>query len=491
MALDANIVGNNLDGGSNIKVALSNTPAYIGGIRNFSENDTGAITGTPYLLSPETSSDYRLRVGIDTVLFTDTFNSTIQNTNLWSYTFATMTMTLPGTGYLNVGTVQGTASGHGAFLKSYQHFPVIGTAPLSAEFTLGQFTNTISATEAFYFGLGIPSAAATIPTDGVWFKITSSGLYGEFIYNGGTPTTTGLLISLANLTLNSTDKYAIVIGETEIEFWKDDVLLTHATIPLTNGQPFQAGSLPCFIQKVYTGVTSNLNVFRVTDITISLMDLATNKPWAHQAAVMGQSCNIFQNGSNPSAIAPYTQAIGTVTTGSSPLLIAGTAGSNSAANATGLGGYGTVTASVAAATDIIACSFQNPVPSVTITGRNLIITGVSISAINLGAAVATTATTLLWSIGYGHTAVSMATLETASFVTATTHAPRRMQLGFMSAAIGAAIGATYDKEIIRKFDAPIVVRPGEFINTFYKVIVGTATASQVIGYNVLFDGYWE
>ena len=39
MALDAHIVGTNLDTDGNIKVALPLTPAKIGGVRLFSEND--------------------------------------------------------------------------------------------------------------------------------------------------------------------------------------------------------------------------------------------------------------------------------------------------------------------------------------------------------------------------------------------------------------------------------------------------------------------
>ena len=69
----------NVDAGFNLNVALSNTHAYIGGVRLHSENDSGEHTGTPYLKSPETSPDYRMRAGLDTVLFNDVFNATLQN----------------------------------------------------------------------------------------------------------------------------------------------------------------------------------------------------------------------------------------------------------------------------------------------------------------------------------------------------------------------------------------------------------------------------
>ena len=69
MALDAHLVGN---GGVAAEVTASrqlkailpdgSTPADVGAVRLFSENDPGAITGAPYLYSPETDKDFRLRV---------------------------------------------------------------------------------------------------------------------------------------------------------------------------------------------------------------------------------------------------------------------------------------------------------------------------------------------------------------------------------------------------------------------------------------------
>ena len=105
----------------------------------------------------------------------------------------------------------------------------------------------------------------------------------------------------------------------------------------------------------------------------------------------------------------------------------------------------------------------------------------------MGAAVATTPTTLAWSLAFGHTAVSLATAEAA-----TTKAPRRIALGFQSVAVGAAVGALYTPDSISQwFDSPIYVNPGEFIAVVVKQIVGTATASQSIWYLVTFDAYFE
>lgn len=477
----------NVDAGYNLQVALSNTPAYVGGVRMLSENDAGTITGTPYLKSPETSSDYRLRVGVDTILFTDTFNATTQNLNTWSYTAATLTCTQPG-GYLQFGTVQGTAAAHGAFMRTFQYFPLIGTAPLAVEFSGSSNTSNLVANEEFYAGLGLPSAGGTVPTDGCWFKMTSGGLFGEQRYNGGALTQVTLMNS--QITLATNTRFVMVVGEDKIEFWVNDVLYGEITIPTGTGQPFMQGSLPVFLQKICTGVVANTNVIRVTDLTVSLMDLATNKPWSHQAASQHLMGYVQQNGTAIGTTGATTQFVGTVTTGSTPVAT-NAAGSNTTANSTGLGGTGQMTASASSATDVIATSYLNPAGTVNLTGRNLIVCGVKISAINYGATVATTPTTLMWSIGFGQTAVSMATVTTASFGSGTTHAPNRLHIGFQSVAVGALAGTPYGPDILLKFTTPIVVRPGEYINTFLKQIIGTATASQTILYTVFFDAYWE
>jgi len=486
MALDTNIVGSNLDAGSNVKVALTNTPAYVGSVRMFSENDPGTVTGSPSLKSPETSQDYRLRVGMDTVLFSDTFNATAQNTNNWAYAFSALAASQPGAGTINFGTTQGTASGHGAFMRSFQHFPLMGTAPISCEITFGQFTAALVTNELFAVGMGLPSAAGTLPTDGVYYQLTTAGLIGVIAYNGVT-TQTGTLKAIGDLTVGSLFKAVIIIGELDVEFWLDDVLLGTLASPAANGQPFLTTNLPAFMQKFCTGAVSNTNTMRVSDITVSLLDIQYPRPAAVMAAVQGQMGHVGQNGGTMGT----TQAVGTITTGSTPLLPTSAAGSNTAANVTGLGGWGAINAAAGAATDFIATSFQNPTGGINQTPRNLIVHGIRISTINTGAAVATTPTTLLWSVAFGHTNVSLQTTETASFANNTTHAPRRVQVGFQSAAVGAAIGAKYSDDIFLSLTSPIVVRPGEFLATIMKIVVGTATASQTITFNVTFDSYFD
>jgi hypothetical protein len=482
----------NVDAAYNLQVALPNTHAYIGGVRIHSENDSGDHTGVPYLKSPETSPDYRARIGVDTVLFNDVFNATLQNTSLWSYTFNTLTAAQTGLGTVNFSTVQGTTNAHGAFMRTFQYFPLVNTAPLAIEFYFGQFTAQMVSNEVWLMGIGLPTAATTITTDGVWMRLSTAGLQGVIAFNGALTTTSFTVAKpMADFATNTMHKALIVIGEREVEYWIDDVLIGEQDIPADNGVPWLSGSQPAFMMKYNTGNVTNTNMIRVSRVGVTLMDVATAKPWAQAQSGMGMNSAVLQNGMNSTTVVPTTA-------GNTNQLILPTtqAGSNSAPNAAmlGLGGQFLMTAqatNVAAAGDMIGCSYANPVPSINITGRNLYITGVSIACANTGAAVATTPTLLVWGLAWGHTNVSLATLETGTFVTGTTHSPRRIPLGMCSAAVGTPIGGMYDREINRTFDAPIVVRPGEFIATTVRFRVGTATASQEVFYTVMFNGYWE
>jgi hypothetical protein len=459
-------------------------PSQIGGVRLFSENDAGAITGTVDLLSPESSQDYRLRVGVDTLLFTDAFNASTQNTSLWSYTFATMTAAQPGAGTVNFGVVQGTTSAHGSFMRTFQYFPVIGTAPIAVEFTFGQFTAALVANEVWLMGLGIPTAAVAETTEGVFFRLTTAGLIGELRYSG-VATQTGALRTLAQITAGQLYKATIVIGEREVSFWLDDIKLGSIAMPAGNGQPFQQSALPAFMMKYNTGAVASTNTMRVADLTVTLLDIATNNPWAHQLCGAGQMGHQGQNGHTMGTTALLPNAAGATT-------ITGGALSQTVTIATGLGGQAGIQAA-AAGIDGCVTAYQNPSPTINITGRNLVISGIRIDAVNLGAAVATTATIIQWSLAYGATGgtiPSLAQAESASFATATAKSWRRVALGMSSWLVGDGIGKAA-QPIVVTFDNPIVIQPGQWVAAVAKFIVGTATASQVAWCTVTFDPRFE
>jgi hypothetical protein len=487
MAMDTNIIGAVSGTGADVNASrqlkitaetdVTTNPGNVGAFRFFSENDPGEITGEPYLKSPETSSDYRLRVGMDTIILDDTFNGLIQNTTKWFYSNSTMTAAMPGAGTLNFGVVQGTAAGHGAFMRSFQYMPLFGASGLAIEFHVGQFTSTLIANEVFRGGLGNVTTAGVAPTDGCWLEYSAAGLVLALSYNG-VITQSGILESNAAMALGRLYHYAIVLGNSEVEVWKEDVLLGKMAIPAATSQPFLQGALPFFVQKACTGTVSNTNTMRVSDITISQIDILTNKDWGVARSLAGKSGFVGQNGHTQGKTALWGN-------NTAPTAVSLT---NTTAAFTGLGGIAAVLPTLAANSDGILFSYQNPAPTINITGRNLVITGVevkgAVSVILAGGPVI-----YAFAVAFGHTAVSLATTESASFASNTTHAPRIAVLGIESYPATAAVGTSGAGARIALAN-PIVVRPGEFVAILARNI-GTVTTTGAITFTASFDAYWE
>lgn len=465
-----------------LKVALSNTTANIGGVRNFSENDPGTITGTALLKSPETSQDYRMRVGLDTVLFTDTFNATAQNTGNWKHNFTTMTMT-QSVGFLNINAAgTSTVANNYASLQSWRYFPLIGTAPLAVEFT-GQITAWPTANEVFMAGLGVALGSANPPVDGVWFQLTSSGLEGVLRYNSGTQDTITLISDVSTMPLNSNAKYVIVIGERGIDYWIDDVLYGTQEIPAAQGQPFMATSLPVFFQKhnANTVGSSPNMIIKVGEVSVTLMDLNSNLTWANQMASCGQGLQGLNGGTMGS---PQIQWANTA------LPTAAAATNTTAALGAFIGGLFLMNAPATSATDLIVASYQNPIGSVNQTPRTMKLRGMKVDCVNAGAAVATTATTFAVAIAWGGTALTLAQAESSSFANGTTKARRIQPIGVVNFPVGAAIGAI-SPTIQFDFEAPLVINPGEYIQVIAKPLIGTATASEVFQWIISPNAYHD
>lgn len=475
MALDTNIVGAvsgtgaNVDADRQLLVTTNSDPLKSGAVALYCVNDEGEALGERYLKSPEVSQDYRLRVGLDTILFSDTFNATAQNTGTWKHAFTTMTMT-QSAGFLNVNAAgTSTVSGNFAYLQSWRYFALQGTAPLAVEFT-GQFTAYPVANEIFQAGLGVATGAAD-PVDGVWFELTSAGLYGVQRYNSGVATKTQLVADVSTLPLNSNAKYVAVIGEREIEWWIDDVLYGRADMPNANGQPFISTALPVFMQKYNSstvGSSPNM-IVKVGDVSVTLMDINANMTWANQMA----SCGLGMQGLNGGTMgSPQVQWANTA------LPTAAAATNTTAALGAFLGGIFQMNAPATSATDVIVASYQNPVGGVNQTPRTMKLRGIRVDCVNAGAAVATTGTVFAVAVAWGGTALSLATAETGSFVTATAKARRIQPIGVVSFPVGAAIGAQATG-IQFDFEAPLVINPGEYVQVVAKILLGTATASEV------------
>ena len=430
------------------------------------------------LRSAEVDEDFRIRVAQDLILDEETFNYTAQNTGKHSYATTTMTNTWTA-GQLTTNATSITTTTTGTVFQTYAYFPAIGTQTLSLDLELG-FSAQPQSNSFVEFGFGLPSTAAVAPTDGVFFRLSASGLQGIASFNGA-ELSTGIF-PLSNGTgtwvYTSGKRYQFILyyGAIFAEFWVDDGSTTqrlgYLSLPSGQSRMMMSASAPFFLKHRITGgaaggvLQATLGAYNIrlggSNLTSTVSTQGNRVVGSYQGLSGGTmgSLATYANSTNPTAASPSNTALTANLPG-------------------GLGGQGAVTAAAAAATDGIWGSYQVPAGTVNVQGRRLVIRGVRIDAVNLGAAVATTATTIQFSLAYGHTAVSLATAEAVA-----AKAPRRIALGFMTWAVGAAIGTQPQGGpiFVDLGDAPVFVNPGEFVQLVGKFMSGTATASQVINF---------
>lgn len=462
-----------------LQVRTPTTEANAGFVQISSENDAGEATGSRYCTSPETDDDYRLRIAVDSLWDSTTFNYTAANTSKHITRLTTFTVSY-ASGFFATNAASVTTANSSAMLATYRHFPVFGADQTYAEITAAISASMVSGTTldlGFFTNSGSTPFA---PADGAYIRVTNAGVVGIVNYNG-TETPTGTFKTtdgVTNFTLAANVAYHFVVSvnEREVEFWIDDVLRGSISIDVTaTGQPFMQGSLPFAVRHaIGAGGAGGVLQFKIADYTISKGGYNPSRQWDTVMAAAGMMGYQGQDGHTQGSTANYansanpTAAVPTNTT---------------AALGTGLGGQFWETDTLAATTDGIICSYLNPIPSVNITGKCLIIKGVKISShvqtvLGVGGYVAS------WSLAFGHNALSLATAEAA-----TTKAPRRVALGFQTVA-STAPALTLLADVQYKFDCPIVINPGEYVAVVKKKI-GTASASGVVAHLITFDAVFE
>lgn len=444
----------------------------------YSAVDEGIFRGARQVLSPEVDKDYRLRVAHDNMLDQEQFNYTSQNTGKHSHAFTTLTATVSAAGLLtNSGNITTTTTG--MTFGTFAMFPVGGTQTTVCETSVA-FTAQPNINTVIDFGLFLRGATtAFAPLDGVYFRMTSSGMYGVINISGVETATPVFPLSGGTgtwaYTNNQVNRYLIQTNNVSTTFWVNNYLMGEIPTPVGASFGAKALALPWSVRHaIVGGAAGAATQALISDYRVFIR----GSQYADRLSIVGQrvlgsyqglsggtmgSLATYPNSTNPTAAAPSNTALTANLPG-------------------GLGGQGLVTAAAAAATDGIWGEYAVPAGSISVQGRRLVVRGVRIDAVNLGAAVATTATTIQFSLAYGHTAVSLATAESASFATGTAKAPRRLAIGFMTWPVGAAIGAQpQNGAIFMDFgDCPLYVNPGERIALVGKFIVGTATASQTI-----------
>lgn len=421
-----------------------------------------------------------IRLGVPQLLWDDTFNATAQNTAKYRFGSTTMTGAQAG-GYLILNNTSITTLNTNAAMQTFKTFPLFAKQELrltvSAMHTTAPQANAV--TEWGFFTMGtLPNATA--PTDGCFFRFNAAAEFrGVCSYNTTEVQTAAMTATSANVNHD----YTIVVQTNTVVFYVDNAVtgtLTLSTDAPTLGQPFIQATIPITFRHINSGVAPSLAMqFKVSDVFVVALGPMLNQDWPTQKAGFGHMASQGQNGGTMGSTANYAN-------NANPTATVPT--NTTAALGTGLGGQFWETVTLAANTDGIIQSFQNPLGGVNQTPRNLVIRSVSYHCYNQ-VALATVAFNKQQSLAYGHTAVSLATAETATFTTPgpTTKAARRIALGVLQPV--AAVNTVYPQYTF-VFSSPIVIAPGEFVALVSKN-VGTVAATGVIAWMVTYDAYME
>lgn len=458
---DLNGVGVNTD--HEIKTTLTQDAGKSGFTSLVSEK--GVLpNGDRIMKELEVSEDYRLRIEGDNIWIADYPLGTAVNTRKWATILTTQTLTVGGARYeLNSSGINTVSTG--SMLKSYKYIPFYKANTAYCEFAVN-WTAPVVANWFAEWGFGNPTSAIAAQTDGVFFRVTSGQFRGVAVNNSTeTYVDLGAIPDVAMV-----HDFVVEVAMGMVYFWHEGNLLGQLPVPATQFGPTSQSALPVFI-RTYNAAVAPASAIKLQCSAIGASNGGAdlNRLWPTVQTAMGNGTYQVPTGAASGQTANYVNSTAPVN---------GTLANITASYAT-LGGQFSFAAIAGAETDYALFGYQVP------AGLTLIIRGIWIDTMNTGAAVATTATWLQWSLGVGSTAVSLATTDAAA-----TKSPARIPLGNQVFAIADAIGkqaVVIDKNL----DAPVVVNSGEYLHIILRMPLGTATASQVIRGMVGVNGYFE
>lgn len=451
--------------------------------------DTGKFTGSVRDVALDVDIEARARIAADSIIFEDSFAGSVQNTDKWIAGFSSMTMGVSnGVVTINAGSAT-TASAVGAF-TSYATVPTGNSAIATTTFTQDVMLSQVGVlnTTAEFCGAFIASGTSA-PTDGVFLRFNASGELRIVSNFNGTETQSSAITytntptgwTSALVAANVMRRYSLVVSSGRMELWignesGDIVLAGYLNKPVAVPSFCSVPSLPLKI-RLYNSASppsvATKLLFGYTVVTLG--GLSNSLPYADANAISAGSSTQGQTGGAPGSTANMVNS----TVPATATL------SNTTAGYSTLGGRFLFAAPAGAETDYVLFAYQLPAATNGFSGRGILIRGVTVHTVNIGATVTTTAHVLEWFLGYGCTAASLATAEAAN-----TKAPREIYVGTQAFVIGAGPGTQAAAVSVDLSRSPVYAPAGSFIQIGVRIPIGTATGSQKFRGGVTVVGDW-
>lgn len=465
---------NEIDSANALKSALAKTKLEAGYAVTIGERDDGSVSGQPARSPFEVSPFGRMRMGLDTMLFNEQWTGTAIDTTRWKTTATTMTLSAANQ-IVNMNSGSNQAAGTSIVISTQRAFPVWGGFTLWCDVNL-QFSNVPVRGNVCDFGFFAATGTAA-PTYGAFFRLGSDGKLRGVVVRGRAVKETNDVNFSSDVGFQVTRNYLIGINRSCITFWIDDILVGQVDLTSQFSSMCVEGSLPFSVREYNQTAVLNAQQIRVGAVNISAGDYHGTKRHEHIMSGMGSSAYQNQSPTAPGSTSNLTNSTGAA------LPAAAVPTNTTAALGTGLGGWFFEIETLAANTDGIISSYQVPAIATGSGNKTLYITGVRIESYCISSFVLG-GYTAFWTICFGHTSVSLATANTA-----TSRAPRRQFAGLMQVPSGAAFASKLGSLTV-KFDSPLVVEPGQFIQAV-KRKVGTVPGGGTTMHGIVFDGYFE
>lgn len=448
------------------KNASDAIPTYlVGKAHPDSPVNTGSITG---------STQGLLGVGNVFLEMEENFVSSTINTSKWKLQTATMTGAL-NSNIVTLNSGASLAAAAYAILGTYRTFKLYRGADriIAWRISLNFAPITNNVVE---FGGGIVGTTAD-PIAGAFFRYDANGsLKGVVITNSGTEVTTTDLISVVTGSTTVFHDYLVVIGQNNIIFEIDGQPVANIPMATNAAAPAACESFPAFVRTYNILLTTQAQKVNIARLVSATLGGETNMPKTILAALAGD--------------VSYQSVVGVGTGVSTSNNTNGTAPGTAVLSATTpaattLDGSLLIAGYTASEVDNIIFGFQVPAGTLTNMGRTLLIHGVRISFVIDNGSAISAAAIWVWQLGFGATAASLNTTETAN-----AKAYRKLHLGITSFLAGAPT-ATQGLPIHIDFEQPIAVNAGEFLSLIVRQPAGSATGTPVYRLCYTVNGTWE
>jgi len=457
------------------------------------ESDPGEITGTRLIRQIEASEDFRVRAGLDSLLFHHSFEGTNIARDRIQQNDTTATAA-QATGILTINSGASVTSGQGCNIRTYRTFPVFGSYPTYIDMWLRE-TNPSATNAVSEWGLGYVSGVTVQVVDGIFFRRLSGGqLRAVMVFNSVDVATVD--INTANVPSRDgsgsfdeaeINHYLITFHADVANFWINDVLVASIKSLSTQGSPTYAVTQPIFARVYNSAGASAARQLGIALLSASLGDMHSGKPYGHQVAGFGGGSYQIQPGtaSGPT-VTRGTGANGWPTSATARAAGTWTATSAPALNSLGGNWLSPAISTLTSEADYPVFAYLNPAGAVGVPGKTLYITQVKWGKTIATVAAATNSIILNYILGVGSTGSGTAVAEAAAAVAA-----RGIVLDNIPFKSTAAIGDYVEGGQMDFSQAPLVVPPGCYLHFIVRPFGTVASNTLVVASSVAFAGYFE